>query len=437
VLLSLTGCSRGLDGPRVPDILLITLDTTRADRLGCYGYPKETTPHLDSLAAESVLYTDAYSTSNWTLPAHASLFTGKFPTSHGALYDPEGPLILTSAISGPKHWERYRARGLHPDEITLAGLLRQRGYATGAVVGGPWMKAVFGLDAGFDHYDDQGIDTVAGRLATDVTDRAVEWIQHRTDEPRFLFLNYFDPHAPYSPPEAFLDKLLDFDPDPLAPSDPRLEKARYDGEITYMDAEIGRLFAVFRDLGLWDDTWIIVTADHGELLGERGRFGHGEYLTEPEVRIPLIVKPPGRDHEPGTVAHRVQLTDILPMVVERLGLELPDGVQGSTPDEVARPIVAEVYPLPFSSPGGDWRALYRGSYKYVWNSRGDHELFRIDLDRREERNLVKELPGQTARMNEALRRFFAQLPSARPLDAEDQQVDPETRKALESLGYVD
>ena len=136
-MLAAAGCSDSIDRQSHPNILLITLDTTRADRLGCYGYDLDTSPALDSLADESVVYARAVSTSSWTLPAHASLFTAKFPTSHGALYDPEGPLLLTSAIDGPKSWDRYRARGLSPDETTLARLLADHGYRTGAIVGGP------------------------------------------------------------------------------------------------------------------------------------------------------------------------------------------------------------------------------------------------------------------------------------------------------------
>ena len=144
----------------LPNILLITLDTTRYDRLSCHGYSLPTSPNLDALAAESVLYTRAYSTSSWTLPAHASLFTGKFVTSHGARKDPTGPLRLSSGIQGNKDWDNVRARGLSVEETTFAQILKRTGYDTGAVVAGPWMKKVFGLDRGFDQYDDDGIKKI-------------------------------------------------------------------------------------------------------------------------------------------------------------------------------------------------------------------------------------------------------------------------------------
>jgi arylsulfatase A-like enzyme len=434
-ILAVTACS---DQKRYPNILLITLDTTRADRLGCYGYDRDTSPALDALAAESVLYTRAVSTSSWTLPAHATLFTGKFPTTHGALYDPEGPLILTSAIDGPQSWDFYRARGLAPGETTLAGLLREQDYSTVAVVGGPWLKTEFGLNAGFDYYDDLDIDTAAGRRAQDVTDRAVKWIERNPGKRFFLFLNYYDPHGPYDPPEPFFERFVGIDRQQMREKrDLELLSAAYDGEIAYMDHHIGRLFDRLRELELWDETWIIVTSDHGELFGENDRIGHGHYLTEPELRAPLIVKDPGPEPDVGRVDLWVQLTDILPLITERLGLPLPQGVQGSTLHDVSHPILAEVYPLPHISRAGDWRAIYQGSYKYAWNSRGGHELFDLESDPGEQRNLVNELPEKAAELHDALERHFAQLPPAPPIDAEDTLIDEETMKSLRNLGYVD
>jgi arylsulfatase len=186
-----------------PNILLITLDTTRADRLGTYGYGKATSPNLDALAAKSVVYTSAVSTTCWTLPAHATLMTGKLTSSHGARLDPEGPISLAQAIQGPT--ERYRARGLSPRERTLALVLGEEGYATAAVVASPWLKRIMGLDLGFASYDDDEIDQLGGRRATSVTASALRWLRSRPEhEPFFLFLNYFDPHGPYDPPERFL-----------------------------------------------------------------------------------------------------------------------------------------------------------------------------------------------------------------------------------------
>ena len=164
-----SGCAQESEATRA-NVLLITLDTTRVDHLGCYGYERDTSPNIDRLAQQSRVYTRAYATSSWTLPTHASLLTGKLPTSHGARWDAEGPLILTDAIAAPNAWKNLRARGIAVDEVTLATLLKAEGYATAGFVAGPWLKRIFGLDAGFEHYDDSGIDRANGRRIVHLSD---------------------------------------------------------------------------------------------------------------------------------------------------------------------------------------------------------------------------------------------------------------------------
>ena len=171
-------------------------------------------------------------------------------------------------------------------------------------------------------------------------------------------------------------------------------------------------------------------------MGERGRFGHGHYLTEPELGIPLIVKYPGANKARIDDATPVQLTDILPMIAERLGLPLPDDAQGAFPPEVTHPVAAEVYPLPFTSPDGDWRAIYHGSTKFVWNSLGHHELFDLDADPGESVNLIEQQPAVAEEMLADLERFFDGLPPAPDLKVEETTVDPETIEALKGLGYI-
>ena len=423
--------------PARPNILLITLDTTRADHLGCYGYARDTSPRLDELAAESVLYERAISTSSWTLPAHASLFTGKFTTSHGAQYDPDGPLRLLDAIDGSPDWERYRARGLAPGETTLAGMLSAAGYQTGAVVAGPWMKSPFGLNAGFETYDDAQISTVTGRLAADVTDRAIEWIDGRTT-PFFLFLNYYDPHSPYGAPGEWGSHFLPAGVDTAERAERPLSVeemiALYDGEIRYMDHHIGRLLDDLRGRGVYENTWIIVTADHGELLGEHGLQGHGLFLFQPELHIPMIVKRPGAKPTRGRASEIVQLVDVPPLVYERLGLALPAGIQGQTPGAITHPIVAETYPLEFTTPHGHWRALIEGNLKYAWNSTRQSLMFDLAQDPGEQQNLIPQDEERARELDTRLHAYLDSLP--KPDTAGDDELDPETREALKSLGYV-
>ncbi|HVS09598.1 MAG TPA: sulfatase, partial [Planctomycetota bacterium] len=383
------GCGKGSRRKR-PNVVVITLDTTRADHLGCYGYQRPTSPNLDHLAEQSVLYGRAISPSSWTLPAHVSLFTGKLPTSHGVCYDARGSLNLGDAVD-TKGMLSYRARALPAQEVTLAQILSARGFATGAFVAGPWLKRLFGLDRGFAHYDDGNIEALRGRLAEDVTASALRWLEGQRGKPFFLFLNYFDPHTPYDAPPpyrwAFLSEQ-ERNVDPAAPrGEPRSEEERrqlaidlYDGEIRYMDHHVGQLLAGLDRLGMFDDTLLVVTGDHGELLGEHGNWGHGKFLTEPELHVPLFLRYPRGERGPERIGGLVQPIDVLPMVLERLEIAPPPGIQGGVPPGVGHPVVAEVYPLPEMSPHGSWRALYEGKWKYAWNSLGNHLLMDLESD---------------------------------------------------------
>ena len=427
-----------------PNILLITLETTRPDHLGVYGYEKQTSPALDRLAQDSLVFDRAFSTSSWTLPAHASLFTGLFPTTHGARYDEAGPLVLSDGIRGKQVLSKFRATPLADGEPVLAELLAAQGYDTGAVVAGPWMKQIFGLGRGFSHYDDAGITDLYGRLAADVTREATAWIDQRADaasKPFFLFLNYYDPHGPYTDPAGYARQFLPpgtiVFPQPRERS-PEFLSGVYDGEIRYMDEHLGALFERLRELALYDDMWIVVTADHGELFGEHGKEGHGSSLWEEELRIPLIVKFPKATKRSGRSSAPVQLTDLLPMLLEALGTPVPERVQGGVPPDVGHPIYAEVYPLIGAAPVLDWRVLVDGDFKYVWTSDERGRLFDIAKDAGEQSDLAGEQAERALRLSTEMRRFVSELPVARrPDDTPVRQVDEETRRALEGLGYLE
>ena len=438
---ALAGCDPGERvGPR-PDIVLVTLDTTRADHLGCYGYERDTSPNLDRLAAEGVVHERAFSTSSWTLPAHASLFTGKFTSSHGARYDPEGPLRLTSGIEGSAEWDDYRARGLSPYEATLAGLLTDAGYATGAVVAGPWMKRVFGLASGFQHYDDDDVHSISGRLAEEVTDAALDWVDGLARErPFFLFLNYYDPHFPFEAPEPHTFRFL-----PEARHRPEALGKRanmldlYDGEIYYTDLQFGRLLDGLRERGRYDGTLFVVTADHGELFGEHGLWGHGVSLSQPELHVPLVVRPPlasDRSAHSGPArgtrsAEPIQLVDVPALVLEPLGLALPPDTQGGKPHA----IVAEVYPLAKFVRTGDWRVLVDWPHKYVWNSQAPHGLFDLAQDPGETLDLTRVEADRARRMQTELERYLEGLPAPLPAGPEG-TIDAELTESLQQLGYM-
>jgi len=452
-LIGNSGCSgRGggsaAERSDVPTVVLITLDTTRADHLGCYGYHRPTSRHLDAFANACRVYERAISPGTWTLPTHASLFTGRFTASHGARYDPDGPIIMVSAMleagedsTQPDAQKKYRVRPMAPAEQTMASLLKQAGYMTGAVVAGPWMKKLFGLNSGFDFYDDSGMENLNGRIAQDVTRSALEWLKTTADHPRFLFLNYFDAHAPLAPPPGFEQLFLSA---PLPPPNKRSGLTReqslglYDAEIFYMDVYLGRLFDGLKKLGLYENAMIIVTADHGHLYGEHDQFNHGGVPYQEVVSIPLIIKEPGGAQAGDRLDDWVQLTDLLPMILTRLGLAVPDSVQGAPPTDKRHPVVIESRTLPNldESIAGDWLSIIDDGMKYIRGSQGTRMLFDINQDPGEQKDLFMTDPDRARALDDALYAYLSGLPEPSAV-APSQQVDPETLKALKSVGYVD
>jgi arylsulfatase A-like enzyme len=458
--LALAACARRPEGP---NILLVTLDTTRRDHLGLYGYPLPTSPHLDRLAEASVVYTNAYAVSSWTLPTHASIFTGKLPTAHGATYDPAGPLRLSDGIDGD--FGQYRARPIAEDETTLAIVLAEHGYATGGVIAGPWMKRRFRLAKGFEWYDDEGVTALNGRPAADVTRAALEFLDEHEDEPFFLFLNYYDPHGPWHDdppldeagnplrqPKPFQDCRAVVPPgmDPRRVSTLDFLRICYDAEIRAMDAEFGRLLRHLEESGRMEDTWIFVLADHGELLGdpllgESDLWGHGDSLSQAEIHIPFLVKEPGPGGRTGRDPTPVLQTDILPTILARLGLPLPPGVQGK-PLGTPHPILSELQKLPvmdFQGKAelkdwrhrGDWRVLVEGRDKFAWNSQGRHYLVDLERDPGEEVNLLSARRERAEELERELLECIARLPRPGATGAVE-QPSAEDLEALRGLGYT-
>ena len=430
--------SRLFSFQRPPTIVLITLDTTRADHLGCYGYSRQTSPQLDRLANEAVVYERAISPATWTLPAHASLFTGKFAATHGVCKAADGALDLAVPYYGPDDVNHYRAHPLADEERTLAAILTDAGYSTAAVVAGPWLKQVFGMNRGFQVYDDEHIETINARRAEEVTDRALELIQQPSRQPRFLFLNYFDAHYPYQPPEGFGDPpgwtgAVPPDEGLLTHAVDRTT-SMYDAEIRYMDFHLGRLFDGLRRQGLYDDAWIIVTADHGELLGEHHSFGHPGFVFQEAVHIPLIVKEPRAHGTTGRLADRVQLLDVFPLVLTAAQVPVPEGIQGEMPGSVTHPIIVESRTLPGINSGGDWYAILEEEWKFVWNSETNHMLFNLTADPREEHNLFAQNPERARALDDKLHEYLTSLPS--PGSQLATVIDKRTEAQLRSIGYL-
>ena len=286
-------------GPSNPPIIFLTLDTTRWDAVAPFSRNPDVTPNLAAFANHATTYWNAWATAPWTLPSHASMFTGLYPSHHGAGVTKDAlPLA----------------------EVTLAELLRERGYRTGGFIGGPLAGALFGLSQGFSEYHDpEGWE----RPADGVTDAALSFIADNARSPLFVFINYFDPHEPYEAPETFrsLTELNDVADVGAVPADVALRNA-YMAEIAFMDSQIGRLFDGLRRLGLYDAAMIVAVSDHGEFLGERGLYGHS-YRLDPELtRVPLLIKWPYQDEAVET-DELVSHVDLFATVGTAAGVAVP------------------------------------------------------------------------------------------------------------------
>lgn len=397
---------------RGANLLLITLDTTRAGRLGCYGNSSIATPALDSLAHTGVFFTEALSPTPTTLPTHTSIHTGLYPVHHGV------------RANG-----RFRLAERHE---TLAETLKANGYATAAIVSAFVLDSQFGLNQGFDRYHDNiaidGFNAELGaaeRRAQVTVDRALRWLDELSEQaPFFLWLHLFDPHANYTPPEPYASRYA---------ANP------YDGEIAYVDAQIARLLARLTDRGLAEQTLIVVTGDHGEALGEHGEHTHGYLLYDVTLRVPLILHCGHRLGGGGHVDRRVSLVDVAPTVMSLLGITPPallDGVDLLQPPDDARPIFAETYHGWMEYGWAALLAVYSGNYKYIHSP--EAELFDLAADPREETSLLAGTGEgeRRERMLADLRRLFGDEVAGDVAMSDAQSLSPEDLQRLQALGYA-
>jgi arylsulfatase A-like enzyme len=457
--------------PAQPNLLLITLDTTRGDHLSSAGYPRETTPHLDRLAADGEQYLNAIVNAPWTLPSHASLFTGLHPREHGARSDPAGDHALV-----------WRFFGLDTAKLTLAEQLWTLGYRTGAVVAGPMVGAEFGFAQGFESYDQprtgppaasESAERWSTRRGEEVTDRALAWLGDDV-RPFFLFLNYFDPHWPYEPPPDPSPSWVGSDAAPvgrtehariwsevlgdrrdLTEAERRAMVDRYDAEILAMDRAIGRLLEALRARGDYGSTLIAVVSDHGEAFGEHRMLDHGGSLHEHQLRAALLVKYPDgqmQGRTGGRIEHRVDLLDLHSTLLRELGLLAGSELRarrGALPSrldsyglhrarthhfaEVRRnPWFAAAYGARFDR---DLEAVYQGRWKLVRDDRGGRWLFDLESDPDEERNLAEREPERSARLAAALD-GWARSAAPAPAGGEAVPLSPDLIQRLEDLGYL-
>jgi arylsulfatase A-like enzyme/thioredoxin-like negative regulator of GroEL len=412
---ALGGCkSDGAGAPRVavaphPSILLISIDTTRADRLGCYGEPGGPTPNLDRWAAAGVLFQNAVTPVPITLPAHTSLLTGLLPRHHG---------VRDNGI--------YRV----PEDVpTLASILRQAGYETAAVVGSAILDREYGLARGFQRYDDAvggGGLAIAERDASAVSDAAIS-VARSLHPPFFLFVHYFDPHAAYEPPAPFAERFRD---------DP------YEGEIAYVDEQIGRLRDALVGLGLLEGTIVAVVSDHGESLGEHGEPTHGVFLYQATLHVPMIVVAPATWPVGRRVATLASLTDVAPTLLELSGQKVPAGLDGrSLAPAVWNRAVSERW-LPLESEFGydsyGWARLVGltdGSWK--WVGAPEPELYDLTHDPHERRNLAGDRGREAEKLAALWRKTAGRDRRSLPVKDESDQARSERLERLAALGYTE
>ncbi len=418
LLLCLSACGhREREGapaaPRDASVLLITLDTTRADHLSCYNPHGARTPHLDSLAARGVRFTHATAQVPLTLPSHACIMTGAYPTVH-KLRDMGGFVLGKS----------------HP---TIASLTQGAGFRTAAFVGSRVVAKHFGLSHGFDTYDDDmGGETEEGKLpgvfperrAGVVTDRALDWLKQNAQRKFFLWAHYYDPHAPYDPPEPYKREYA---------------KNLYDGEIAYMDEQVGRLLDGLDQLALTSHTLVIAVGDHGESLGEHGEATHGIFLYEATLHVPLIVA--GPDIPRGKVIDdQVRSIDLHPTVMEFLRLPASPEAQGVS----LWPLIEQgthvrsnysygetLYPRTYMG-WSELRAMRTDAWKLILAPHP--ELYDLARDPGELDNLIAHHPAEADQLQKKI--WEVAGTQARTEKVATVPVDEQTRQELESLGYV-
>jgi arylsulfatase A-like enzyme len=395
---------------RIRHILLISIDTCRSDYLSCYGYQHQTTPNIDAVAEEGIIFENTISPVPETLPAHGSMLTGTTPLYHG-IHENLG----------------YQ---LGPSSVTLAEIVREHGYITGAIVGSFILDSQFGLDQGFDTYNDRFEEVITSSNASErrggeVSIFAARWLEEHKNDKFFLFLHYFDPHFRYEPPQPYASQFAD---------------NLYAGEVAYVDQCIGQVINKLKQLGLYDKTLIIITSDHGEMLGEHGEAEHGFFIYQSAIKVPLVFKLPGRNKTQRVIS-TVGLVDIVPTVCSLLNIHRPKHIEGKDISEYfsdektsgrKRSIFCESL-TPTKHNANALLGVVTDRWKYIQTTRP--ELYDLNKDLGEKNNLVNEEPQRAHLLREHLKLILKEQSHKGVSDSEF-QLDEQGRKRLESLGYI-
>jgi arylsulfatase A-like enzyme/Flp pilus assembly protein TadD len=395
------------------NVVIITIDTLRADHLGCYGYKQIRTPNIDALASEGARFERAYTPVPVTLPAHTVIFTGTYPVFSG-MHD----------FSGNK---------LNPKQPTLASVLKRQGYTTGAVIGSAVLDSRFGLNQGFDFYYDHfdfnrlqesNLEEME-RPGSVVADVALDWLGKNRKNKFFLWMHLYDPHYPYRPPPPFNEQYKD-----------RL----YDGEIAFADAQVGRLIAFLKANNIYRNTLIVLTGDHGESLGEHGEKTHGFFIYNATLHVPVIIHLPGSTSTKA-VSELVSLADLMPTVLQVLKVEIPAEVQGRglfplmvpRKTEEPRNLYAETFLPRLHFNWSELRAVETEKYQLI--DAPKPELYDLSKDPGETQNLYTDKKAVAEELRNRLTTLIGQYSAGQEL-AEKTGLDPALMERLKSLGYA-
>ncbi|MHC4608991.1 MAG: sulfatase-like hydrolase/transferase, partial [Planctomycetota bacterium] len=426
VLAGLGSCERGDDGGRDdarPNVLLVTFDTTRADHLGAYGATYAFTPTLDALAKESVKFNQAFAPAPLTLPGHTTIMTGLYPFYHG--------------VRDNSHFV------VDPGLNTLAEALGEAGYQTAATVAAFVLDSRFGLDQGFDSYDDQVRPqseftpfAIPERNASAVTDAAIDWLDSAADDrPFFLWVHYFDPHSGYNAPDSFT----------------KYQGRPYDVEIAYTDSELGRLLAhVSGATGGKRQTLTVFTADHGEALGQYGEPTHGYFVYDSTLRVPLLIEMPDGSHAGEQIDCPVTLADLMPTILDVLELPVPGAGEihgrsllpliraaGQPPAElVERALAFECYEAHYSHGWARLQGVRIGETKFIDAPHPELYVFSENPKETLTANRYSQMPELAAKLEAAYRETFATELSFPAFTAKPRTPDQEVIEQLRALGYV-
>jgi len=400
------------------NILLFTLDTTRADHLGCYGYEKVETPNIDHLAETGILFENAICQAPLTLPSHSSIFTGTYPFYHGV-----------------------RDNGgfyLEQDKVTLAEVLKEHNLDTSAFIAAFVLDSRWGLDQGFDYYYDDFDFTTDKKIDLDSVQREggevieifFEWFKKNHPKNFFSWIHLFDPHTPYDPPEPYKTRYS------------KRPWGLYDGEIAYVDNLIGKVLDKFREKDILEKTLIVIVGDHGESLGQHDESGHGFFIYDATISVPLIIHFPSSKLGGKQVTAQVETIDIMPTLLQILGLPVPQEVQGKSliplimgkNQEAERLAYSETYFPQYRYGWSALKSLRSSQYKYIQAPRP--ELYDIIHDPKERYNMYKQNLKIAKKFEEKLKSLQEKMAAKGIEKRGPQKLDEESREKLMALGYI-